>query len=143
MPVVPLMSPSFFTFTLDDKPGTAEGLISLSSLDTDYYSKLLNGVRDAAVVLSIPDNKELAKIATWFTEELGITPYHVTLSATGLTYHETRETYRARTLLDCTREEDQLLQKLHNHPALREARHLSLLGTQSFLRLVKKSIATS
>ena len=144
IPVIPLTSPSFFTFAIDEMVCSAEGLIALDSLDRDYYDNFLAGARPSAVILSIPDDKELHQVTAFFTQKLGLTPYHVTISSPGLNYAQTRQHYGATTLCDLTNGPDPLLNAIRNHDTLRFARRVALLGTQSFLRIVKQiSLARS
>ena len=117
----------------------AEGLISFSSLDVGYYSSFFAEHRDAAAILSVPDDKELQQLTAYFSGVLKIPVYHVILSSPGLSYALTLQHYRDGVLFECGLDDDDLLLKLDASRSLAGLRRLALLGTQSFMRVIKKS----
>lgn len=135
-----LESPSYVSLALDSQRLILECLISLESLDKDFYREQLATFQKPAVVfLCLPDDKDWQRLPNYFTEELGCTVILVSIEAQGLKFYQTRELVGQLTH-HCPKEvESSLAQHLLQH--LPHPTELCLfLGTHSFIRQLKISL---
>lgn len=134
-------SPSFGSLSFENHTLYYEGLISSASLDAEFYAALKAHHPNLMVLISLPDDKDVQGIDSFFKDTLNVGTFHVILKGQRGYLHFAHAQALGRVLGSVPLDNPAaLVQILRKAIAREKPDALLLLGTQTFLRVIKQAL---